>query len=224
MFATIISPNCMTNYRSNRDWLDQLRGLAGAEKQHKAHLDLGHYLHTVGFNYLLKRQLDVPALYDHDRSDLSRFAQDSVQDVLEKLARDDFALLDQYREEGRFLAWTALITRNHIAGQLRLVQFSKRMLDLEEALFIPAESISPTNRIVIEEVIITLQECVSQLPEHMSFALIECILKQRRSKEVALEMGRTENAVNLLVMRAKQRVSICLQSKGIGPDVLKFFE
>lgn len=224
MFATTISPNCMTNHRSNQDWLEHLRGLAGVHRQHQAHLDLGHYLHTVGFNYLLKRQLDVPALYDSDRNDLAKFAQDSVQDVLEKLSRNNFALLDQYREEGRFLAWTALITRNHIAGQLRLSHFSKRMLDLDEALFIPTETISPTNRVVIEEVLLVLQGCVSQLPAHMSFALTECMVKQRRSKDVAREMERTENAVNLLVMRAKQRVRTCLESKGIGPDVLNFFE
>lgn len=213
----------MTNHRSNQEWLDHLRGLQGDIAQERAHRELGHYLHKVAYNYLLKRQVDVPLLFDLEGIDLSEWAQDGVQDVLEKLSRNDFALLEQYRGDGRFLAWTALIVRNHIAGQLRHSQYSKRRMGLDEVLFVPTEDVGPTRSVVLQEIIRMLQDCLSKLPKHMSFVLVECIAKQRRSKEVAEEMARTENAVNLLVMRAKQRVRTCLQVKGIGPDVLDLF-
>src|SRR5262245_55981058 len=119
----------MKKVRSNRQWIDDLSGQQGATPQQQAHLDLANYLYIVGYNYLVRRQGDVNGLAESPGEELAALAQDCVQDILEKIAVANFALLARYHGKGSFTSWVAIILRNHIAGLLRRAPFTNYHLD-----------------------------------------------------------------------------------------------
>ncbi len=214
----------MTQPRSNEEWLADLRGQRGSAVQQQAHLELGTYLYKVAYNYLLKRQNDVARLTTLAWEDLTELAQDYVQDVLIKLCENDFARLDQYRGEGRFLAWTALIIRNHSAGILRRPPFTKGVTPMDDMLNHPTTELPHATRLTLQEVGAVLQVCIDALAEARREALVGCVIEGERTKVVAERLQRTVNAVDQLVMHAKRQVKACLRGKGIGPEVLGLWD
>ena len=79
--------------RNNQAWVEELRGDCGSERQSDAHRDLANYLYVVAYNYLRLRQADLRALADFAPDETATLAQDFVQETLEKLARNEFAVL-----------------------------------------------------------------------------------------------------------------------------------
>ncbi|MCB0184491.1 MAG: RNA polymerase sigma factor [Caldilineaceae bacterium] len=209
--------------RSNQLWLDELRGDCGYDRQRQAYLDLANYLYRVAYNYLLKRQNDVPLLATQLGTELAALAQDSVQETLAKIAANHAALLDQYAGRGRFLGWMALIIRNHIAGFLRRSPYTREVSPPADMTNFVIEETSTLNRLTLAEIGAELQDCLDALPNPRREALLRCILHGERSKVVASELNRSANAVDQLVMHAKRQVRGCLQQKGIGPEVLGLF-
>ena len=56
------------------------------------------------------------------------------------------------------------------------------------------------------------------------FALERCIGAGEASKIVGADLGKSETAINLIVMRAKEKVRDCMIAKGFGPESLDFLE
>lgn len=209
--------------RPNDAWLPELCGQRGQDAQRQAHLDLANYLYVVAYNYLLGRQAHVPALVQVAAEELAALSQDFVQDTLEKLARDHFARLRQYRGEGRFTAWAAQIIRNQIAGALRLAPFTRRQLDLEQLAEQPADEVDQATQLERQEAALLLQECLQRLPAHYRTALVHCIAEGEPAQTVADQLQKNVGAIHLLVMRAKRQMKACLEFKGVGKEVLGVF-
>jgi len=209
--------------RTNQLWLDELRGSCGLARQKKAYLDLANYLYKVAYNYLLKRQSDIPLLSTQMSTELAALAQDSAQDVLMKISANNGKLLEQYQERGRFLGWMALIIRNHVAGYLRRPPYNREVPQSAEMGNIAKDELPFENRATLEEIGVELQKCLDALPVTRREALIRCILLGERSKVVATQLNRTVNAIDQLVWHAKRQVRECLHQKGIGADVLNLF-
>lgn len=214
----------MTSRRSDQQWLDDLREKNGADAQALAIHDLRKYQYRVIFNYIRNRQPDIPLLADLNNYDLAELAQDCVQRVLMKLQHNGWARLDQYEALCPFLSWTVPIGQREAASILRRSPYSYPYVPLEpEAPFRDDESDPPT-RAGQKEVMDTLQGCIEHLSETRRYALTKCFLEGHRSKDVATEMERTENAVNLLVMNARNDLRKCMEGKGFRADVLDLFE
>jgi RNA polymerase sigma factor (sigma-70 family) len=202
----------------NQDWLEMLRGERGLEYQEDAHNRLGQYLFKVGYNYLLKRRTDVASLQHLALAELTEHASDFVQDVLEKLAKDQFALLQKYRGEGRFLAWAAIILRNHIADRLSLVRNRYFVADPDEIdRGIGTDSPDVAVR---GELVGAMFECLNQLSDEARMVLIDRLAYGTPSKVVAARSNTTGNAIDQLVKRSKAKVRKCLEGKGFGPNDL----
>lgn len=209
--------------RNNQLWLVELRGECGKARQMQAYQDLAKYLYKVAYNYLLKRQSDVPLLAKVTALELAASAQDHVQDVLFKLAANDHALLDQYQERGRFLSWTALIIRNHIAGILRRPPYTREIPPPATFELIRSEEMAAVRLLTLEELGHELQDCLDTLPQSRHEAVTRCILLGEPTKLVARDMKRTINATDQLVFHAKRQLKKCLESKGIGSEILHLF-
>ena len=210
--------------RSDQQWLDDLRGQQGVAQQQQAYLDLANFLYRVGYNYLLQRQSNVLLLASQSEEELAAFAQDCVQDVLAKLYENSSARLDQFRGEGRFLGWAALIMRNHIAGLLRRSRYAKEIPPPETLVNHASDEPALHLYVTVQEVGDALQSCLDALPPARREAFAGCIVEGLPSKEVAVQLDRGVNAVDQLVFHAKRQLKTCLQEKGIGPDVLTLFE
>ena len=206
--------------RSNQQWLDQLRGQDGWDSQQQAHLNLANYLYIVAYNYLLKRQPDVGGLAEYERQEIAAMAQDYVQDVMENIARADFALLSKYHGAGAFTAWAAVVLRNHIAGALRTSAFTRKSVNLDSLQSLPTEASDAATNLGRAEVIAALQDCLAQLSHHYRISLVRCIGEGEAAQSVADALQKSAGAINLLVMRAKRQVKTCLARKGYGPEAL----
>ena len=112
--------------RNNQAWVEELRGDCGSERQSDAHRELANYLYVVAYNYLRLRQADLRALADFAPEEVAALAQDFVQETLEKLARNEFALLASFSGAGKFTSWAAQIVRNQAAMELRKSYWTRR--------------------------------------------------------------------------------------------------
>lgn len=225
--------------RSNQDWLDELRGDRGEAQQHLAYEDLSNYLYVVAYNYLRMRQdqANPVALADFAPEELAALAQDFVQETLEKLAREDHALLNQFAGRGRFTSWAAQIVRREAGQELRKAYWSRReSLPEEEPLeretaewspsfefAIPSGGADPENMMIRQEVAETLQACLESLPRRWALAFWGCVAEEHSAKFVADALGTTANAVYMLVYRARRQLRKCLHEASLDQDILEAF-
>lgn len=221
--------------RTHQEWQDELRGARGAAAQRAAHEDLGRYLYVVAYNYLRLREGDVPALAGFAREELAALAQDFVQETLEKLARNGFALLATFRGTGSFQGWAAQVVRNQAAQELRKAYWARRAVappDTErpdEDTFGPltlslqpdeAREANPERQAMYRQVCEALQCCLDALSERYRLAVLNCLGEGRAAESVAAALQTTANAVYLMVHRAKRQLKECLLRAGVGPEAL----
>jgi RNA polymerase sigma-70 factor (ECF subfamily) len=221
--------------RDNQTWLEALRGKYGFERQRLAHQDLGKYLHKVVYNYLLMRQANLPALSSFSMEELAVLAQDFVQEALEKLAGNNFALLHQFEGRGRFTSWAAQIARRQAGQELRKAHWQRRITlsaeenetdDRQKLTFeqIVSEEIPPENAAMRQEVRGQLERCIKELPERGRLAFWECVANEQGIELVAERLQVTANAVYLLIYRAKRQLKKCLHQNGFDDSILDLYE
>ena len=114
--------------RTNQDWLAELRGDRGQDQQFMAHQDLADYLYTMAYNYIRQEQKrgDSYMTTTSTPEELAILAQRSVQKTLVKLASDDFALLGQFKGEGRFTSWVVGVVSEQVTLELRQPQLEQK--------------------------------------------------------------------------------------------------
>lgn len=83
--------------RSNQEWVEELSNAHNKNVQFKAHSDLANYLFVVAYNYLNKRRENLQMLNQLPTEEIASLTEDAVQDFMEKLVRDEYALLSSYR-------------------------------------------------------------------------------------------------------------------------------
>lgn len=224
--------------RNNQAWVEELRGDCGSERQSDAHRDLANYLYVVAYNYLRLRQADLRALADFAPEETAALAQDFVQETLEKLARNEFAVLASFSGAGKFTSWAAQIIRNQAAMELRKSYWTRRTPlpasdDSEESSEQPWQGqtltdtsvgADPARRAQQQQVQEILQHCLAELPERNRLAIVSCIADDVRAESVAQTLNTTANAVYLLIARGKRQLNECLQRAGLSRDVLSLFE
>ena len=216
--------------RSNSEWIDDLKGEKGIAVQRQAHEDLANYLYVVAYNYLRLRQTNIAALNRFADEEMAALAQDFVQETLEKLAADEFALLQNYRSEGRFLSWTAMVARNQAAQELRRSYWMRRIaspLDNEDETPLPLLNLpdlslaaNPAHSLEQSELAAALRACIEALPERTRNAFWWTVAEDVPAAKVADHLETTANAVYLLVRRARLQLQQCLTERQMTPSAL----
>lgn len=222
--------------RSNGQWVRELRGEAGAEAQQDAHHALAGYLYVVVFNYLRARQGQVTALVCFGVEELAALAQDFVQDTLERLARERFALLQQYREAGSFTGWAAQIARSIAAQELRKAYWQRRAplgegdggSDDGEGKFTPelpdlARDRDPAGSAQLDQARRLLADCLMGLSERYRSVAYNCLAEGVAADAVARHLDTTPNAIYLIIQRAKRQLRQCLEGAGVDKTLLAVF-
>jgi RNA polymerase sigma factor (sigma-70 family) len=215
--------------RSNQEWIDELCGKEGKTTQLRAHEDLGKYLCVVAFNYLKGRQAqgNPSALTGFAPEELADLANDFGQDTLEMLIRDDHALLNQYRGEGRFTSYMAVIVQRVVAQELRRSYWQRRVplphrsedndSDWSASFesFLVVDDTNPEKAAMRRQVVEILKHCLEQLPARQRLAFWKCVAEAREAAGVAHILDTTRNAVYLLVSRARKALAGCLRAHGV---------
>jgi RNA polymerase sigma-70 factor (ECF subfamily) len=105
--------------RTNEMWLEHLRD--GSPQQAKAIEDLRQYLKRAVLIYL------------HTRSDLSRLAENELQQMSEDFTQDALlkiqTSLDTFRGKSKFTTWAAKVAANHTISELRRAKWRDLSLD-----------------------------------------------------------------------------------------------
>lgn len=210
----------------NQDWLDQLRGDRGEVEQELAHQALAVYLYDQVYYYLKDRQAQGNPwrLAGLSQEELPALAHDFVQQTLEKLVDDEFALLTRFRGEGRFISWMKMIVINEARQELRSSYWNRavswslseepsqleRNMAREEVL-----SADPEKTVMQKELIRAFQTCQAQLDPELFKALFGLVVDRQRATELAvsLQLG-SAGKVYQNVKRAKRRLRTCLQKAG----------
>ena len=198
--------------RSNEEWISALRS-SNREELELAHRDLAAYLHKVAINYLRRRQAQANPmiLATFGLEELEALAQDFVQDVLEKMVRDNYALLDKFEGRGAFLSWMAAVIIYLIAEELRRAEWDRKIRpgsgDDEQ---ISEDSDNLEERELSE----AMQNCLEKLSENRRIAILSRVVSEHTIEEIKNEMNKTEAAVYSLLSRARRDLRKCLQAEG----------
>lgn len=220
--------------RSNLDWMQALCGERGDDAQRAAHQDLARYLYVVAYNYLRLRQTDLYRLAEFAAEEMAALAEDFVQETLEKLARDQFALLSRYNATGSFTSWAAQIVRNQAAMELRKSYWTRRSSmpqagdnDAEAELTLeladPSGAADPVRHAQQQQVCDLVQRCLAGLSERYRVAVLNCLGDDVGADVVARALDTTANAVYLIIQRAKRQLRACLEQSGLDRSALAVF-
>lgn len=219
--------------RSNQEWVDELGGKQGREDQLIAYEELSRYLFTVAINELILRRNTNNYLNSVEHSLLEGLASDAVQETLEKIAKDNHALLHQYKMQGKFTSYVASIIHRQIGQELRKSYWQKKQAlpqiseDSEDDAFeqIQADNLfykssnAPDDLALNKEVKKKIDDCLDQLIERRRIAFVACAFEGALAKEVALSLGTSANAVYRLVFDARNQLKSCLEGQGITHDI-----
>lgn len=206
--------------RTDQEWLDELRGISGQDKQKRAILELANYLYIVACTYLQKQQDRISGLRWLTNEDLAALGEEFVQRYMEKMIREDFALLEKYSGRGSFLAWAAQVTTNLCGSELRLRAWHRNQPFELAHNQIDSKAIVPEDAALRQQLCETLVHCLAKLPERHRFALLQCVVEGESASEVGQALNISANAVHILVHRAKKMMRKHLECEGIGVEVL----
>lgn len=221
--------------RTNDDWLAELTGDRGYERQILAHKDLGRYLHRVALTYLEMRQDNVAGLAGFSWDELETLAQDFVQDTLERLVQDHCAVLRRFRGDGAFTSYAAQIVRRQVAQELRRPYWQRRVF-LKEPEVSEDDTASwqirvefedtdpfadPEKTAICQQVGDVLQHCIEGLSARRRDAFWYCEVEGRSAGAVAHFLQSTTNAIYQLVLHAKRDLRDCLRKHKLDASVLE---
>lgn len=213
------------SHRLNDEWLSQLTGKRGLADQAEAHNDLAVYLYVVTYNLLLGYSSSVLALRGLSSVDLEELSRDFVQDALQKLSKDGYALLDKFSGEGKFTSWMAQVTRRIVASEIRRPYWRRQVrtnaVDDPDNPYLERvadpNTANPAEVFVQKELGEALDDCLNHLPVRYREAFTTCVIENGRADALAEQRGITANAVYMLVYRARIRLQRCLRKKGFHP-------
>lgn len=205
--------------RTNQEWIDAVSGRSSLAEQSQALNDLANYLFIVVCNHLAKKSSSVPWLRILPDEEHSALAQEFVQEFMEKMIKEDFALLAKYGGYGRFLSWSAQVAINICNSELRRVPWRRtERLSNREQLLVDDDIYEPETIAIRDLLRTTVGNCLVNLPERHRYALVQCVIEGKSASDVADVLNITANAVHLLVFRAKKKMQDALLQEGIGTD------
>lgn len=211
--------------RTDLQWLSALRDQAGTAAQREAFRDLGSYLHVVAYNYLKRCRANSVTLTYLENSELGTLAEDHVHTFMEKLVKNNFALLEKYHQQGRFTAWAAAVLTNLMATDMRKAAWRKQVPYATNVSTQQADewSLQPDVVAMQNSILLILQNGIEDLPRRYQIALTRCLLEGEAAKEVAKSLEITPNAVNMLVHRAKKNMRKYLIAHDVDQSVIGLF-
>lgn len=200
--------------RTNREWLDALRG----PDRDEALSDLRAIL-LRGLGYALAGRSGIGEAHLED------FVQDALLRIL--------GALDSFRGESRFTTWAQKIAVRVAFTELRRHRWRDVSLDeiadSPDSLFIPDAladpSASPEQQAAQSMLLDTLRRIIAtELTDKQRLALVAVQIHGMPLEEVARRMGTSRNALYKLLHDARQRLKKRMMDEGLsGQDVLDAF-
>jgi RNA polymerase sigma-70 factor (ECF subfamily) len=152
-------------------------------------------------------------------------AKEDPEDLAQRILFKAYERIDSFegRDEPAFFRWLWQIGRHEIIDLHRYYAAEKRRRDemdaRESALpLVPAEISTPSTRLRRTELLALIRQAVERLPEEMRDVFRLCKLEGLAPAEAAAEMGRSANAVRVLLCRTLARIRQILGDLGVSID------
>lgn len=201
--------------RTDQQWIDALRSNDGSIDQQRAFAELMNYQYAVVMNYLRRRQCQLSWLSTISHEELAPIAEDIVQTCLERLAKNECALLSQYEGRGAFTGWAAQIALNTARSELRRAHWH-RTYPLDRELMTMGEYATEPVRVVErQESILMINQCLAQLSDIYREVVERCLINGERAGDVAKDLKRTVQAIYNILNRAKRKLIQLLKDRQI---------
>ncbi len=122
----------------------------------------------------------------------------------------------KYRAEQPFWQWIAAIANNYCIDVLRQRSRSPQLFgdEVEELAELPAADGSVLNDVIVREDANALNAAIASLPDKYRVPLVLAYLNQSSYDEIAEQLDISRNHVGVLLLRAKQRLRVNLESGG----------
>lgn len=217
----------LTTDRTNDQWLLDLTG--PPEVQTPALEDLRQRLQRGIFYYLSR-----------ERSDLSRLANQELNQMAEDLAQDAtlrvIANLDSFRGDSRFTTWATKIAVRLAISDLRRARYKDFSLD---GLTAETDSLPATNTPLMNttppnpehateraDVLVKIDRALEEaLTDRQRQALTAVALQGVPLEIVAERLGTNRNALYKLLHDARRKLRLHLEGQGLSTDyMLRLFE
>jgi RNA polymerase sigma-70 factor, ECF subfamily len=132
-----------------------------------------------------------------------------ARDILQETNLKIFKQAGSYNPQKPFIAWAKTIAVYQVMTWRKKCQRSRLVFDDDvfKTLLAQAEE----EVVETEQTYAKLDECIRKLPEALRKAIEERYLKGFSVQEIAKHLERSDNAVSLLLMRARQLLADCVQ-------------
>lgn len=144
------------------------------------------------------------------RACLARFVRtwEAVDDLAQDTFLRAFKSLPSYRAEAPFRLWILAIARNRAVQHLaEAARRRTRPLDAAVDAWMAEEAQADRPELS------GLRACLEKLPEHASALVNDFYFRRRTAVDIARESGRTESAVWMALLRLRQALRRCVESR-----------
>jgi RNA polymerase sigma-70 factor (ECF subfamily) len=192
--------------------------LMGPTDTEKALIERAQRGDRSAFEDLTSRSRERLATLTRFRLGASLRAQVDVEDILQETYLRALESVGRFswRSEDSFFQWLSGISRNVIREQCRRVRPAAEI----EGEGPPAEAPSPSRVMAREERLDRLQRALDELPTEYKRVLRAVLVEKQPVTEIAHRLGKTPNAVSLLLLRANRKLRELLgDTRSLGlPD------
>ena len=174
-------------------------------------------------------ELHLPSVRAFVRAHMGRQlrARESSSDIVQSVCREMLQHQDRFRHptEGAFAAWLFTTARRKISNRLRDMERQRRDVAREQPLDASgcdasplasayARFSSPSASLLRREEIERLENAMEQMTEEHREVLTLAHLAGLSRREIAAQIGSTEEAVRAMLHRAKAKLSLLLEQQG----------
>jgi len=175
---------------------------------------------------LLEQSLPVVRAFVRAHMGAKLRARESTSDVVQSVCRELLTHQDRFQHpsEQAFQAWLLTTARRKVQNRARDLDRQKRATDREAGVLdenalgelgaVYARVTSPGDRALRAEEVVRLEAAIDQLPEEQREVITLAHLAGLSRGEIAVQMGKTEEAVRAMLHRAKARLAVLLDEPG----------
>jgi len=124
--------------------------------------------------------------------------------------------LADLRDDAQFWPWLEAITRNHLLNEWRRVQRERGLKQRYAVAWLAANESELPGPAAAEEIaqeVETLRDCVNRLPENLQRLVQLRYHEGQTSQQIAVELGRSPDAVRQILLRVRDRLRECIERK-----------
>lgn len=149
---------------------------------------------------------------------LTQLSPEDAEDLLQEIFIKIYQNLNEYDEVLKFSSWAYRITHNHIIDYFRRISARPRTSILEEYEWekIVQPGVNLEKKLITQECIEKIKECIQQLPLKYREVLILRFMEELEYEEIMDILKKPKGTVATLIARGREKLFADLKEKNIN--------